>query len=163
MLIVLGGLPGCGKTTLARALAVRLGAVHLRVDSLEQALRNSGIAPVGAAGYAAAQQIAADNLRLGLSVIADSVNPVAASRAGWRNAATQAEAPCIEIAVLCSDADEHRRRVETRQADIVGHVMPRWADVQALLFEPWEAALTVDTAGREIGDIADRLVLRLRG
>jgi predicted kinase len=157
MLIILGGLPGSGKTALARALATRLGAVHLRVDSIEQALRNAGIAPVSAAGYAAAQQVAADNLRLGLGVIADSVNPVAASRAGWRNAAETAGTPFVEIAVLCSDAAEHRRRVEMRQADLAGHVMPRWADVQALRFEPWDAALTVDTAGRESGDIADGL------
>ena len=37
MLIVFGGLPGTGKTTVARELARQLGAVHLRIDSIEQA------------------------------------------------------------------------------------------------------------------------------
>ncbi len=40
MLIALGGLPGTGKTTIARELARQLGAVHLRIDSIEQALRD---------------------------------------------------------------------------------------------------------------------------
>lgn len=38
MLIILGGLPGVGKTTLAGAI----GAVHVRIDSIEQALRDAG-------------------------------------------------------------------------------------------------------------------------
>ena len=37
MLIVFGGLPGTGKTTVARALASRMGAVYLRIESLEHA------------------------------------------------------------------------------------------------------------------------------
>ena len=41
ILIIFGGLPGTGKTTLARALAEQLGAVFLRIDTIEQALRQS--------------------------------------------------------------------------------------------------------------------------
>ncbi len=163
MLIILGGLPGSGKTTLARALAARLAAVHLRVDSIEQALLRAGIATVGAAGYAVAQQLATDNLRLGHKVIADSVNPVAASRAGWRKAAETAGAACAEIEVTCSDAVEHRRRVETRQADLEGHRMPSWADVLALHYEPWIVDLVVDTAHDDIESLATRLAEKLRG
>ncbi|GKV79057.1 hypothetical protein PEC106568_42300 [Pectobacterium carotovorum subsp. carotovorum] len=38
MLIILGGLPGTGKSTIARLLASRLNAVWLRIDSIEQSL-----------------------------------------------------------------------------------------------------------------------------
>ena len=41
MLVVFGGLPGTGKTTLARQVADRLGATYLRIDTIEQALRSS--------------------------------------------------------------------------------------------------------------------------
>ena len=150
MLIILGGRPGSGKTSLARALAVRLGAVHLRLDSIEQALRRSGLENIGAAGYAIAQALAADNLRLGRTVIADSVNPVAASRQGWRDAAAAGGQGYIEIEVICGDVAEHRRRVETRQPDIAGHGLPDWAAVQQRLYEPWSPDLVIDTAQQDI-------------
>jgi predicted kinase len=37
MLFALSGLPGTSKTTIARLLARRLCAVHVRVDTIEQA------------------------------------------------------------------------------------------------------------------------------
>jgi septum formation inhibitor-activating ATPase MinD len=70
MLIVLSGLPGVGKTTIARELARSLAAVDLRIESIEQALRQAGLL-VEAEGYAVAQAVAADNLRVGQTVIAD--------------------------------------------------------------------------------------------
>ena len=53
MLIVLGGLPATGKTTIARELARRIDAVHVRIDSIEQALSESRISPesMADAGY----------------------------------------------------------------------------------------------------------------
>ena len=39
MLIIFSGLPGSGKSTIARALARRLRAVYLRIDTIEQAIR----------------------------------------------------------------------------------------------------------------------------
>jgi predicted kinase len=42
MLIILGGLPATGKTTIARELARQLGAAHVRIDSIEQAIWDSG-------------------------------------------------------------------------------------------------------------------------
>ena len=76
MLIVFAGLPGTGKSSVSRELARRLDAVWLKIDSIEQAIRTSGVVPgsIYDAGYRAAYAVAGDNLRLGRDVIADSVN-----------------------------------------------------------------------------------------
>ena len=65
MLIAFSGRPGVGKTTIARELAVAIDAVYLRIDSIEQALRNAGVKVEGE-GYDVAYAVAEDNLRLGL-------------------------------------------------------------------------------------------------
>ena len=153
MLIVLGGLPGTGKTTIARALASRLGAFHLRIDTIEQALRSAGTLgnDIGPLGYVVAYRVAEDNLRLGNTVIADSVNPIRITRDAWRATAERAGAPLVEVEVICSDPIEHRRRVETRRADIDGFRLPAWADVLGRDYEPWEgASVVVDTARRTV-------------
>jgi len=151
MLIVLAGLPGTGKTMVARSLASILPAVHLRIDSIEQALRASGIADdaMGAAGYAAAFALAADNLALGQCVIADAVNPIREAREAWRNVALRAGAPLFEAELTCSQRDEHRRRVESRTADIEGHRLPDWQAVEQRHYEAWDREhLLIDTAAR---------------
>lgn len=40
MLIIFSGLPGSGKSTVAKIVAQRLGAVYLRIDTVEQAIRS---------------------------------------------------------------------------------------------------------------------------
>jgi predicted kinase len=78
VLIAFGGLPGTGKTTLARTVTSRYAAVYLRIDTVEQAIQDSDVlrANIGAAGYVTAYRVAADNLRVGRSVVGDSVNPL---------------------------------------------------------------------------------------
>lgn len=148
-LVVFGGLPGTGKTTLARELARQLGATYVRIDTIEQALRDSGAlaSEVGEAGYRVAYVLAADNLRLGVSVVAESVNPLKITRDAWRAVAIDEGAKVVEIEVVCSDLAEHRRRVESRQSDIPGLSLPSWQDVLERQYEPWARPhIVVDTA-----------------
>lgn len=148
MLIIFAGLPGVGKTTIARELARKLGAVYLRIDSIEQALRDSGgvIGPMNDSGYRIAYTLAADNLRLGGTVVADSVNPLRITREAWREVARAAGVESVEIEVKCSDSDEHRRRVESRASDIQGQEFPTWAEVMAREYETWDRErIEIDT------------------
>jgi AAA domain-containing protein len=57
MLIVVSGLPGTGKTTIARKLAIELVAVYLRIDSIEQSIRGAG-RQVEGVGYSVAHAVA---------------------------------------------------------------------------------------------------------
>ena len=152
-----------GKTAVATGLAREIGAVHLRIDSIEQALRNSGVDVSGPEGYEVAYAIAEDNLRLGRTVIADSVNPVEVTRSAWRGVAQRTGRRYVEIEVVCSDQGEHRRRVETRTADIVGHELPTWQEVREREYEPWEASIVIDTAGRHIEASVSALRRELEG
>lgn len=159
-LIVFAGLPGVGKTTIARALSARLSAVYLRIDEIEQAIQQSGIPPgeIGPAGYVVAGALAVSNLRNGLIVVADCVNGVPESRQGWRDTAERAGVALLEIEIICSDGAEHQRRVETRRPDIAGHVVPTWQSVAAQHFSPWpEPHVVIDTTYLS----AEQAVLRI--
>jgi len=148
MLITLSGLPGVGKTTIARELARRLSAVHVRVDSIEQALRRAGLVVEGE-GYAVAHAVANDNLRVGRTVVADCVNPWPLTRDEWRAVAEEAGVPLLEVEVVCSDEREHRRRVESRVADIAGHRVPTWREVVERDYRAWDRARLVVDTGRQ--------------
>jgi predicted kinase len=166
MLIIFGGLPGAGKTTIARELARQIGAVHLRIDSIEQAIRASGLVsrPLNDVAYRAAYAVAEDNLRIGRTVVADSVNPLQLTRNAWVEVANRVQAGAIEIEVQCSDANEHRRRVETRITDIPGLRLPTWEEVVSREYHPWDREhLVIDTAGRTMEQNVDILREVLRG
>jgi predicted kinase len=153
MLIVIGGLPGTGKTSLATRLARILDAVHLRIDTIEQAIRTATMTAddPGAAGYVVAYAVAEDNLRLGRIVVADGVNALANTRAAWRAVAQRAGVTHFEVELICSDAIEHRRRVESRLPDIAGHKLPTWDEVREREYESWTGDhVVVDTAQRTL-------------
>jgi len=155
MLVIFSGLPGAGKTAIARELARQIGAAHVRIDSIEQAIRGSvtGSLPLDDVGYRVAYAVAEDNLRIGTTVIADSVNPLRLTRDAWVNVTKRAGVRAVEVEVTCSVPEEHRRRVEARAADIPGMTMPTWADVVAREYHPWDREhLVIDSANRPIDE-----------
>jgi predicted kinase len=133
--------------SIARVLAEKLGAVYLRLDTIEQILLSSKLPDdLNDAGYRICYAVAEDNLRLARLVIGDSVNALAVTRAAWKAVANRAETWLFEIEVVCTNTQEHRRRVETRSSDIRGHRPPTWEQVQAREYEPRsDVDLVVDT------------------
>lgn len=163
MLIIFSGLPGTGKTTLAGRTARELAAVYLRIDSLEMGLVRSGLVSdqwdLGPAGYCAAQAVARDNLRNGMTVVADSVNPLQITRDAWRDVAARDNIPYLEIELLCSDGEEHKRRVENRRSDINAHRPPTWQEVMERRFDPWDRErLVLDTATLAIDEAVAAII-----
>lgn len=153
MLVVFSGLPGTGKTTISRLLVQRLEAVYLRIDTMDppiQAVYGRDIADVS---YRVAYGVAADNLALGRTVVADCVNDVNLTRDAWQAVALRTEVRSAEVEFVCSDTQEHRRRVEDRLIDISGLILPSWEEIDAQRPDPWlREHIIIDTAGRGAED-----------
>lgn len=152
MLISFGGLPACGKSTIAQQVARRFEAAYVRVDTIETAVsRAEGSAAEtngwrSPPGYEVAYDLVADQLRVGRSVVADSVNPLKVSRDAWRAVGLDSGARVLEVEVICSDEVEHRRRAEQRDIDVPGLVRPTWQEILERDYERWDRErLVVDT------------------
>lgn len=157
-LYIFSGLPGAGKSTIARALAMHTGAVYLRIDTIEQALRDLCRVDVEGEGYRLTYRVAADNLCIGADVVADSCNPIELTREEWRRVAAEAGAKAVDIEVVCNDVEEHRRRVEEREADVPGLVLPTWEQIVEREYHAWRTdRIVVDTAGKSAASCAETL------
>lgn len=148
-LYIFSGLPGSGKSTLAINLSQYNKASYLRIDTIEQALKDECKISVYDHGYKVAFCLASDNLQHGMSVIADACNTNSDSRSAWQKVALDAQANIINILVFCSDTKEHQHRVEQRIPAVKGLILPSWEQVKAREFEPWTSTvIAIDTAGK---------------
>jgi hypothetical protein len=85
------------------------------------------------------------------------------TRREWRATGERANVPVLEVEIVCSDVEEHRRRVESREPDIDGHVLPTWRDVEERDYRPWNSdRLVVDTAHQPMQAAIDAIVARSR-
>jgi predicted kinase len=162
-LVLVGGLPGTGKTTLARGLARALGWELLRSDVVRKEL--AGLAPetrapfpygtglyeaeLTAATYTELLQRARQLLQLGCSVVVD---------ASWthsyqRQAALRlADVTSSDLVQLRCEAPPHlaasrlRRRAELAQD--ASDATPEIARTMALNADPWPEATVIDTGTR---------------
>lgn len=163
-LYIFSGLPGTGKSTLAQRHASRIGAMYLRIDTVEQALRDVCGIRVEGEGYRLGYRIARDNLLIGADVVADSCNPIELTRREWQDVAATSRARAINIEIVCSDQNEHRRRVETRMADVPGLKHPSWRDIVEREYHVWSIRpITIDTAGKSVASCVDELLLGVAG
>ena len=160
-LYIFSGLPESGKTTLAQLVAQRLHSAYLRIDTIEQGLRDLCTVYVQGEGYRLAYRIAADNLRLGMSVIADSCNPIEFTRREWEQIALEIQARHINIEVICSDIHEHRRRVENRMCTVPGMKLPTWKEVENREYHDWTVDRIVVDTSRSVPDCIDELLSEL--
>jgi predicted kinase len=162
-LYIFSGLPGVGKTTLSKSLCQYIHAMHLRIDTIEQALRDLCSVDAQIEGYGLAYRLAADNLRLGNDVIADSCNPIHLTRNEWQAVAINSKACFVNIEVICSDSEEHQQRVETRLSGIAGLKLPTWKQVRNREYHAWLTdRIIIDTAGKTQKTSITELINRLK-
>jgi predicted kinase len=102
-LIIVSGLPGSGKSTLAESLTEELSLPIFSVDPIEASILKSGLQrsfETGLAAYLVAETLADEQLKRGLSVIIDAVNPVQEAREMWHNLAHKQNATLIIMSVF---------------------------------------------------------------
>jgi predicted kinase len=163
LLYIFSGLPATGKTTLAKFLAKRLNAVYLRIDSIEQTMRNTGITDIYDHGYQVAFQLAIDNLALGLPVVADSTNPVTESREQWWQVAHQSGTQYVDIEVICTDRDQHRNRVKSRMGDIPNLALPDWESVLQREYVTWNSErVIINTTNITVREAQEELINKIK-
>ncbi len=142
---------------MARALADEVGATFLRIDTIEAAIVST-LMPFeeNPVGYVAAAWVAEDQLRGGRSVVIDACNNIEAARNTWGDLARRSNVGLHWVEVICSDAVEHRRRVEARTPDWPGQANPTWTQVRARRWEPFtEPRILIDNIGSAAANVAD--------
>ena len=103
-------------------------------------------------------RIAEDNLRFGRTVIADSVDPLKITRDAWIGVADRVQVTAVEVEVVCSDPEQHKRRVETRASDVEGLRLPTWQEVVSREYEPWDRPhIVIDTASHSVAENVKRI------
>jgi predicted kinase len=159
-LYIFSGLPASGKSTLAKELAKKIQGTYLRIDTMEQGLKDlCGISSIEGEGYRLTYLLAQDNLRLGNKVIADSVNPWELTRKEWNQVATDVGAHFQNIEIICSDPIEHRHRVENRKVGVKNLKLPTWEQVINRDYHQWNMQrIQIDTAGKSIQECLEELL-----
>ncbi|MGW3472148.1 bifunctional aminoglycoside phosphotransferase/ATP-binding protein [Saccharopolyspora sp. NPDC000995] len=164
-LVLVGGLPGTGKSTIAGALADRMGAVLLRTDQIRR--EHPGAAGLAAhAGYGRGlydsshvhdtYQDMLDRARslmeFGESVVLDASWSSADERESARIAAREASAVVTELQCV-APAEISEPRITAR----VGDASDATAEISAVMrqhFAEWPESTRIDTSGRDDTAIA---------
>lgn len=154
-IILLAGVPGTGKSTLAEKLAWRLRAPVFSMDwqlgalTPFGALRDDNALALAELNLTAAM---ARQLQLGLDVILDATGHRRQARIRWREVTDSVGGRFVGVECVCSDEQVQRVRVEGRARGIPGWPQTvTWEHVVRMRerWESWrEPHLVLDSAAR---------------
>ncbi|WP_236790883.1 bifunctional aminoglycoside phosphotransferase/ATP-binding protein [Amycolatopsis sp. GM8] len=168
-LIMVGGLPASGKSTLADAVADRLGATVLRTDRIRKELaglpaEQSAADEYGQGLYDAAHtdqtyaelsRRAADLLALGETVVLDASWSSADHRAAAIQIGAATHSEIVPLRCWAPEATTAARLVARK--DSISDATPEIARHMTAHLHPWPDAHTIFTAGTEEDSLAQAL------
>ncbi len=133
-LIVFAGLPGTGKSSLARSVARELKAVYLDKDTIKDTamalgrdLKVEGISELaGQLSYELLVNLARDNLTLGHAVVLDSPAGYRTFRENVERLARASQVELKLIECICTNEGLLRDRIEHRGADLPDYRTHDW-------------------------------------
>ncbi len=169
-LVLVGGLPGTGKSTLAATIGDRLGATVLRSDEVRKeivGLSTGQPAPAAfeegiyrpettLATYRTLLDRASTAVELGETVVLDASWQADEWRVMARRVAQQTETELVEIRCVCPRALA-TTRLEDRGArgDDPSDATPAIADAMRPRTDPWPSARVIETEG-SVSETVDR-------
>jgi predicted kinase len=167
-LVLVGGLPGTGKSTLAAGLGDHLGAVVLRTDEVRQrtAIGHDDAAEdryrpeTVAAVYREMRDEARRLLALGEHVVLDATWADEAERSLARDVAAQTWSDLVElVCTLPRDQADDRIRQRAVAGRDLSEATPAVAAAMATRFAPWREATAISTAAPARATLAAALEL----
>ena len=182
-LVLVGGLPGCGKTTLATGLALATGWTLLRSDEIREQIGDASndTSTGGATGFREGRyrpevtatvyeellRQAEQCLGLGQSAILDASWTDDSSRAAARSLADRT---CSDLAEFRCEAPPHvaADRIDRRLVDHsdISEATPEIGRAMNRIFDAWAEATVFDTATLSPNDAVEQAVdvlLSVRG
>ncbi|MET9492959.1 AAA family ATPase [Nocardia sp. NPDC006630] len=170
-LVLIGGLPGTGKSTVAAQLATRTGAEVISSDTLRAVMRRSGAVVGGSGTYGEGayhpdakalvyEQLlghARDRLEYGVSVILDASWLDSGYREQARLLARQTHTELIELHCGCPPQLAATRLRNRAPGD--SDATPTIADAMAAAASPWPEATVLDTE-RPIAESSESALYR---
>lgn len=129
-IILVCGLPGTGKSTLAEFIAEKLHLPLFSKDTLEASLVEHGVLntdQLNGVGYTLLKNLVSEHLNRQTHVVLDFIGDKNRVNRFWPDLESN---EILSIECVCSDREEHRKRIETRDRNIKGWYELEWSDVE---------------------------------